>query len=44
MSVHLDGRHNKTLNKILLLKSTQTSNNKVKNGVKYAQVKSYATK
>lgn len=44
MPAHLEECHNRTINKTLSLKFTQTSNNKVKNNVKCAQVESYAAK
>lgn len=46
MSVHLEEYHNRTVNKILLLKSTEASNNEMKYNVKWkcAHIESYAAK
>lgn len=42
MPVHLEECHNRTINKTLLLKFTQTSNNKMKINVKCSEIESYA--
>lgn len=42
MSVHLEECHNRTINKTLLLKVIQTSNNKMKINVKCSEIESYA--
>lgn len=44
ISVHLEECFNRTIKKILLLKSTKASNSKMKNNVKCARVESYAAK
>lgn len=42
MPVHLEECHNRTINKTLLLKFTQASNNKMKINVKCSEIESYA--
>lgn len=42
MPVHLEECHNRTINKNLLLKFTQASNNKMKINVKCSEIESYA--
>lgn len=42
MPVHLEECHSRTINKTLLLKFTQTSNNKMKINVKCSEIESYA--